>query len=121
MPRRIFNLETDLRRSDLVVHKIRNYESYAQNVYAALCSNDFAPKDMWAILNQFTWNCSWGYAAKMVSEIREVDATDIRRWYLAGAFHQKEGFVEESIVTDEIRDDLDILGWSVITKRYMDF
>jgi hypothetical protein len=121
MPRRIFNLETDLRRSDRVVYKIRKHEIYAQNVYAALCSNDFAPKDMWAVLTQFTWNCTWGYAARMVSEIREIEPIEIRRWYLLGPMHQKDGFVEESTVTDEVRGDLDILGWTVITKRYIDY
>lgn len=118
MYRKVFNLERDVRGSNWIVTKIRRQEIYAQNLYAALCNNDFAPKDMWAILKNLTWNCSWRYAADMVADIREDDS--YINWYCSGTGFKGTdftGFVEESYVTDEINDDLDQLGW-VVTKHH---
>lgn len=122
MYRKVFNLERDVRGSNWIVTKIRRQEIYAQNLYAALCNNDFAPKDMWAILKNLTWNCSWRYAADMIADIREDDS--YINWYCSGTGFKGTdftGFVEESYVTEEIIDDFDKLGWVVTKPHWIDF
>jgi hypothetical protein len=119
MHRKIFNLERDLRSTEWIIHKVRGQEIYAQNLYAALCNNNFAPKDVWAILKNLTWNCSWSYAADMIADIRRDDS--YIHWYCSGTgFSGTDftGFVEESYVTDEIIADFDQIGWILITQRW---
>ena len=120
MPRRTFNLELDLRRAAAVIDRIRHEDVYAQNWYAALCNNDYAPKDVWGILSNVVWSCSWRYAAEMISDIREDESH--RDWYGSGSgFHGIDfcGFVEESYVTEEIESDINDLGWILITNRFI--
>ena len=117
--RKVFNLERDLRRTDWIITKIRAQEIYAQNLYAALCNNNFAPKDMWAILKNLTWNCTWRYAADMVADIRHDNS--YINWYCSGTGFKGvdfAGFVEESFVTDEVNHDLEEIGWLVVTQRW---
>lgn len=120
MHRKVFNLERDIRRTDWIITKIRRKEVYAQNLYAALCNNEYVPKDMWAILKNLKWNCSWRYAAGLVSDIREDES--YIDWYCSGTGFKGTdftGFVEESYVTDEIIDDFDKIGWQIITQHWV--
>lgn len=113
------NLEYDLRTSEWIVEKCRS-DVYAQNLYAALCNNTFTRNDIWPILKEQIWHCSWRYAGGIVAHLRgEGDYID---WYCSGIRHAGPGdteedsvigYVTESIVTDEIRDDLLKLGWLV--------
>ena len=119
MHRKVFNLERDIRGTEWVLRKVRDQEIYAQNLYAALCNNNFAPKDMWAILKNLTWNCSWRYAADLVADIR--DDNSYINWYCSGTGFKGTdfcGFVEESYVTDEIIADFDSIGWLLVTQRW---
>jgi hypothetical protein len=119
MARQVFNLERDIRGTEWVLRKVRDQEIYAQNLYAALCNNNFAPKDMWAILKNLTWNCTWRYAADMVADIR--DDNSYINWYCSGTGFKGidfAGFVEESYVTDEIISDFDSIGWLLVTQRW---
>jgi hypothetical protein len=50
------NLEYDLRSTDWMVEKTRASESYAQNLYAAMCNNDFQRQDVWPVLKDETWS-----------------------------------------------------------------
>ena len=121
MYRKVFNLERDVRGQTWIVTKIQRQETYAQNLYAALCNNTFAPKDMWAILKNLTWNCTWRYAADMVADIRCDDS--YINWYCSGTGFKGTdfaGFVEESYVTEEVTDDLDKIGWVVTTQHWID-
>ena len=110
------NLEYDLRASDFIADKARS-EKYAQNLYAALCNNDFLNKE------NKQWSCSWRYAGGIVANIREEG--DYIDWYCSGirnvhyseednAPWDEQGFVGEGVVTDEIRADLLALGWKVV-------
>jgi hypothetical protein len=120
MHRKVFNLERDIRQTDWIITKIRRKEVYAQNLYAALCNNEYVPKDMWAILKNLKWNCSWRYAAGLVSDIREDES--YIDWYCSGTGFKGTdftGFVEESYVTDEIIDDFDKIGWQIITQHWV--
>lgn len=122
MYRKVFNLELDVRKNTDLIAKIRKEEIYAQNLYAALCNNEFAPKDCWAILSNLKWNCSWRYAADMIADIRNDES--YMDWYCSGTGFMGTdftGFVEESFVTDEIQQDLDKMGWIVLTKHWLHF
>jgi hypothetical protein len=119
MPRKVFNLERDLRGTDWIIDKVRHQEIYAQNLYAALCNNSYAPKDVWGILSNITWDCSWRYAANLVSDLR-ADESYIE-WYCSGTGFQGidfTGFVEESYVTEEVQMDFNSIGWLLTTKRF---
>lgn len=118
------NMEYDLLTTDWILDKVRNSDVYAQNLYAAMCNNDFQKRDLWPILKEEIWGCSWRYAGGIVADMRQEG--DYIDWYCSGirggplggaedetAWDQK-GYVPESVVTDEIRDDLFKLGWLVV-------
>ena len=120
MTRKVFNLEFDIRHTGWLIDKIRQREIYAQNVYAALCNNQYQPQDVWGILSNIYWDCSWRYAANMVADIREQE--DYLTWYCSGSGFigtDMAGFVEESFVTDEIESDFNHIGWILLTKRFI--
>lgn len=121
MPRKVFNLERDVRSTDWVLYKIRRNEIYAQNFYAALCNNRYVPQDVWGILSNVEWWCSWRYAAEFIADLREDDS--YIDWYCSGTGFQGTdftGFVEESYVTPEIENDINSMGWLLTTKRFID-
>jgi len=122
MPRKVFNLERDLRSTDWIISKVRAHEIYAQNLYAALCNNAYAPSDVWGLLSNITWDCTWRYAATLVSDIREDES--YIDWYCSGTGFKGTdftGFVEESYVTEEIEKDFNTIGWLLTTRRYYEF
>jgi hypothetical protein len=117
------NLEYDLRTTDWILDKVRNSKSYAQNLYAAMCNNDFQRAEMWPILTDKTWGCSWRSAGGIVADMRQEG--DYIDWYCSGIrndtghdpslnlFYPND-YVSESVVTEEIESDLAQLGWIVI-------
>lgn len=108
------NLEYDLLSADWILEKVRNSDTYAQNLYAALCNNEFIKNEVWPILKEDTWGCSWRYAGGMIADMQEKG--DYMDWYCSGIFDPatpSKKYVSESIVTDEIKDDLLKLGWLV--------
>lgn len=124
---RINNMEYDLLTTDWMLEKVRGKESYAQNLYAAMCNNDFVKREMWPILKDQRWSCSWRYAGGIVADMRQEG--DYIDWYCSGMgglnqeFDNKEtneqwqartGYVPESVVTEEIENDLFKLGWIVV-------
>jgi hypothetical protein len=122
MSRRVFNLERDLRITTWIIDKVRGQETYAQNLYAALCNNDYQPQEVWGILNNIRWNCSWRASALIVAEIRDRESADV--WYGSGSgikHRDLAGFVEESYVTPEVETDLNVIGWQLITRRFFDY
>ena len=109
------NLEYDLRSSEYIVEKCKN-RAYAQNIYAALCNNEFQRNDVMPILKDETWTCSWRYAGGIVADLRgEGDYLD---WYCTGIRHDDgeltNSYIGEGEVTDEVREDLFKLGWLVV-------
>lgn len=127
------NMEYDLRSTDWILQKVRSSRSYAQNLYAAMCNNDFQKLDVIPILTNKTWSCSWRYAGGIVADMKQEG--DYIDWYCSGirdvsleldddqyqALSKSEqehylitkNYVSESVVTDEIREDLKRLGWIV--------
>lgn len=113
------NLEYDLRSTEWICAKVKQDEHYAQNLYAAMCNNTFQKLDVVPILKSEKWHCSWRYAGGIVADMREEG--DYIDWYCSGIRDDYEGettekkYVSESVVTDEIREDLKQLGWVVVT------
>lgn len=113
------NLEYDLRSTSWIIDKVKNSEAYAQNLYAALCNNEFIqPDDTWNILKENYWGCSWRYAGGIIADIQEKG--DYMNFYCSGIGSEDICHVSESVVTDEIREDLTKLGWVVIADPYND-
>lgn len=110
------NLEHDLHTADWLVDKVKNNTYYAQNLYAALCNNEFVRNEVWPILKGEVWSCSWRYAGRIVSELRGQG--DYLDWYCSG--HQNYTgdltVMDEGVVTDEIRNDLFKLGWIIVNE-----
>ena len=104
------NLEYDLRNTDWIIAKVCESDTYAQNLYAAMCNTDFTKNDIWPILQEDTWHCSWRYAGGIIADMREQG--DYMDWYCSGIGGQI-GEVSEGVVTDEIREDLLRVGWIV--------
>ena len=119
-----FNLERDMKDAAWFVHKVRTSESYAQNLYAALCNNAFQKVEVVPILKDEVWSCTWRYAGGIVADIRcEGSYMD---WYCSGIGgtidenSKDNGYVSESHVTDEIKQDFEKLGWLVVKDYYDD-
>ena len=119
------NLEYDLRSTDWILEKVRASQSYAQNLYAAMCNNDFTKREMWPILKEQKWSCSWRHAGGIIADMRQKG--DYIDWYCSGmgglatydvaegdAYMSKMKYVPESVVTEEIEIDLNRLGWIVV-------
>lgn len=116
------NLEYDLRTTDWILTKVRERPGYAQNLYAAMCNNDFQKLAVMPILKNETWSCSWRYAGGIIAHMRE--SGDYIDWYCSGmsdggsgSVYATNGYVPESVVTPEVRRDLERLGWRVITDQ----
>ena len=129
---RIDNLEYDLLTTDWILEKVRGDDVYAQNLYAAMCNNDFQKLEVLPVLKDQRWSCSWRYAGGIVADMQQHG--DYIDWYCSGIrgdpisdeefanlseekkalYLQTKAYVGEGFVTDEIRADLKKLGWLVI-------
>ena len=128
------NMEYDLRSTQWIIDKAKD-DAYAQNLYAAMCNNDFTKNDVWPILTEKRWSCSWRHAGGIIADMQGKG--DYIDWYCSGirdakildddefraltkeqqeSYIQGKKFVPESCVTDEIREDLLKLGWIVIDE-----
>jgi hypothetical protein len=101
-------------------------------LYAALCNNNFQRNDVWPLLKDQHWSCSWRYAGGVIADMQQQG--DYIDWYCSGIknvdyddkdrtqlneqqlerYLEVERYVSESVVTDEIREDLFKLGWLVV-------
>ena len=116
------NLEWDLRTSEWMCEKVRTNNAYAQNLYAAMCNNEFIKREMWPLLKEQKWSCSWRYAGGIVAHMRQEG--DYIDWYCSGIRNddpdeeikpvEGRNYVSESVVTEEIENDLYKLGWLVV-------
>jgi hypothetical protein len=119
------NLEYDLRSTEWICDKVKASDSYAQNLYAAMCNMQFQQQQVWPVLKDQRWSCSWRHAGGIVADMKEKG--DYIDWYCSGIAGGDEPdvytegydlkakrFVPEGTVTDEIRADLLKLGWVAI-------
>lgn len=123
---RVNNMEYDLLTTDWILEKVRTNESYAQNLYSAMCNNSFIKMDVIPILKNEEWGCSWRYSGGIIADMRQEG--DYINWYCSGMgglnreydgeetdeqWQSRTGYVPEGCITDEIRNDLQRLGWAV--------
>jgi hypothetical protein len=114
-------MDIDICQCPDLVAKVRGDEVYAQNLYAAMCNQEWQYQDVWTLLTGKTWGCSWRSAGGIVADIRgEGDYLD---WYCSGMTgnpdnhgHTPRHFVGEGTVTDEIRWDLAQIGWHPVDQ-----
>jgi hypothetical protein len=122
--RPVNDLEYDLRTTEWILEKARASESYAQNIYAALCNMRWQKLDVMPILKDECWSCSWRSAGGIVADM--LGKGDYIDWYCSGMGGLSQEFdgdetieqwlartkyVPEATVTDEIKEDLNKLGW----------
>jgi hypothetical protein len=107
------NLEYDLRSTQWICDKVKASDAYAQNLYAAMCNMQFQQLEVIPILKDKRWSCSWRHAGGIIADMQEKG--DYIDWYCSGIRHDDgdmpNGYVPESVVTEEIREDLKKLGW----------
>jgi len=119
------DMEYDLRTTDWILEKVRNSDCYAQNLYAAMCNMQFVKAEAFPILKEEYWSCSWRSSGGIVADMQQKG--DYIDWYCSGmgglagdwdkdseSFEQWQArtkYVPEGVVTDEIREDLRLLGW----------
>ena len=117
------NMEYDLRTCEPMLNKVRNSDTYAQNLYAAMCNRQFQKLEVIPVLKDERWSCSWRHAGGIIADMRmQGDYID---WYCSGIgdglgngdLDGNKGYVSESVVTDEIREDLKQLGWIVLDQE----
>jgi hypothetical protein len=88
-----------------------------------MCNNDFIKLEVVPILRQDPdrdyWSASWRGAGGIVADMRQQG--DYIDWYCSGMGEglgngdpdHVKGYVPEGCITDEIRNDLQRLGWAV--------
>jgi hypothetical protein len=112
------NMEYDLRSSEWMCDKVRASDTYAQNLYAAMCNMQFQKLDVVTILKDDLWSASWRSAGGIVADM--LGKGDYIDWYCSGMGGLtsydpdeglKEGYVGEGFITEEIKKDLNKLGW----------
>jgi hypothetical protein len=122
-----YSMQTDMMETQWFRDKVKSSKSYAQNLYAAMCNNEFQKQDTWEVLSDNRWSCSWRAAGGVVATLRDCKE-DYMDYYCSGmggfavedsdpaSYYEENQYVKESEVTDEIRADLLQLGWTVITN-----
>lgn len=118
------NMEYDLLTTDWILEKVRSSETYAQNLYAAMCNMRFVPRDLVPYLRQDPdkdlWSASWRYAGGIVADMRQEG--DYIDWYCSGikggdfpdsidTHYIQKKYVPEGTITEEVETDLLRLGW----------
>ena len=120
---KVDNMEYDLRSTQWICNKAKASEVYAQNLYAAMCNNEFTKNDVWPILTGKRWGCSWRYAGGIIADM--IEEGDYIDWYCSGIGDGlgngdqdgSKGYVGEGTVTEQIKADLFALGWILVTDH----
>jgi hypothetical protein len=113
------NMEYDLRSSKELCDKVKASDTYAQNLYAAMCNMQWQSREFWQELKGETWSCSWRSSGGIIANMREQG--DYIDWYCSGIRNDgyqdsldtryPNGYVSEGVVTEEVELDLNRLGW----------
>ena len=86
----------------------------------AICNRQFQKLEIMPVLKDERWSASWRSAGGIIANMREEG--DYIDWYCSGIgdglgngdLDGTKGYVSESVVTNEIREDLKQLGWIVL-------
>jgi len=97
--------EDGFTRDLLTVKKQLQDHSLAQEVYAALCNNDWQSLDD----PDMRYGCSWRYAGGLVAEIRD-QGEDYLEFYCTGIV-KSDHDVGEGFISDRVRTLFLSIGW----------
>ena len=64
------DLSADLSASQCILEKVKR-QSYAQNLYAALCNMRWQKLEVFPILKEELWSCTWRSAGGIVARSEE--------------------------------------------------
>ena len=78
----VCNLERDLINSDTIRTLVQTDGTFALELYAALCNNQFIHRDM-EQPDQDYWSCSWRYAGDVVSGL-DANGGNYMDYYCSG-------------------------------------
>ena len=107
------NLEYDLLTTNWILKKVRESDTYAQSLYAALCNNKFQKIELIHVLKDDACSYSWRYAGDIIADMQQKG--DYLDWYCSGITTEDDAKdVPEGVVTEEIEEDLKKLGWRVL-------
>ena len=118
------DLEEDIRNCPELMAKIRaDDKRYAQNLYAAWCNMQWCKRELWPVLKEEYWTASWRGAGGIVAHLRNK-GEDYMDYYCSGMrgglsfdgkeddeYFERTGYQSEGVVSEEILNDLDKLGW----------
>jgi hypothetical protein len=114
-----YDLEYELRTTDWILEKVRTSDSYAQNLYAAMCNMRWQHKDAGP---RSKWSCSWRHSGGIIADMQKKG--DYIDWYCSGIgnsddgygldYRPASGYVPEGNVTEEIEKDLERMGWTPV-------
>ena len=94
---RVNNMEYDLLTTDWILDKVRASDSYAQNLYAAMCNMRFVRKELVPYLRQDPdkdlWSRSWRSAGGIIADMRQEG--DYIDWYCSGIGGQNAEYNSE--------------------------
>jgi hypothetical protein len=107
------SMEYDLLTNDWILTKVRESDIYAQNLYAAICNNDFRKNEVFPILREERWSASWRAAGGIIANMQQRG--DYLDWYCADI--SIDGYLSEGEVAPIIREDLLKLGWLVLDHK----
>jgi hypothetical protein len=115
------DVEIDLKNNREVCEKIAASDVFAQNVYAALCNQQYYPHGE-PQTDDTVWSCTWRYAGGIIADIRNTHlhkpqdtgiVEDYIHWYCSGMGYL-DGKVEEGVVTREVRELFAAMGWDIV-------
>ena len=119
------NMEYDLRSNKELCDKAKASDTYAQNLYAAMCNMEWRRRELWNELKEENWGCSWRSAGGIIANMREEG--DYIDWYCSGIGNEEtgygldhrraNGYVPEGVVTEEVELDLNKLGWRPVPYK----
>jgi hypothetical protein len=92
------NMEADMANSPIIKEKVKD-QLYAVNLYRIMCNNEFT-----CAKKKEPWSCTWRSAGAIVAELRDI-GEDYMDFYCSG---------NESMVDEEVEQDLKNLGWTVV-------
>lgn len=121
------DLVEDIRNSPEIMAKIRAEDNrYAQNLYASWCNMRWCPRDIIPALRQGEkdlWSRSWRRAGAIVADLRNKGG-NYMDYYCSGMrgglsfdgkddddYFERTGYQSESVVSEEILNDLNSIGW----------
>jgi hypothetical protein len=119
-----YDLQEEIKDCSWIMAKIQAEDRrYAQNLYAAWCNMQWCKREMWPVLSERYWSASWRGAGGIVADLRGK-GEDYMDYYCSGMrgglsydgkddedYFEKTGYQSEGVVSEEIAQDLNDLGW----------